>query len=478
MSVSLFRTALLLFCMFGLMASAEAAESSDSTLTLYAGAVVFNNPDYDSMAVIEIPFSVNRHELGFYRPTMDDSLFLARVFAQVDLMDIAGRPVDSVSTIFSVRVWQLTDAAREGFRVFNKIDIRARPGIYSARLTVIDASTKRQAVRFITEINIAPPRKVGPTISGVLFAHRIDMVEEGQPGINPRLVRNGLQIIPNPISVYGTSDSVLYFYAEAYNLEYGEEDPGQYRLATSVYNESGVRFHDYGIKTAQKPGSAAVLMGALDSDGTTGLYTLQLIVTDLTNGLADTSRVLYRVVSEAELLAAIESSREGPDPYDSLALEEKLNIVTYMLAPNEKRTLKQLTEVGQVNFLDQYWRDHDDVPETKLIENRVELIRRYRHSIRYYSTNFERDNGWKTDRGRIYMTYGEYSNMDDYLAPRIDNPFQVWFYESIKEGKYFIFEDEYGDHEYRLVHSNVYGEIYDKEWQEKVDNGDIEVSHY
>ena len=83
--------------------------------------------------------------------------------------------------------------------------------------------------------------------------------------------------------------------------------------------------------------------------------------------------------------------------------------------------------------------------------------------------------GWSTDRGRIYMTYGPWDERDDNEAPRVGNSYEVWYYRSIKQGLMFIFEDYSGNDDYRLVHSNVFGEVYNQEWQDRVDQGYIDI---
>ena len=47
----------------------------------------------------------------------------------------------------------------------------------------------------------------------------------------------------------------------------------------------------------------------------------------------------------------------------------------------------------------------------------------------------------------------------------------VWYYLRLGEGKLFLFEDWSGNGDYRLVHSNVYGEIFSKEWDELLNQG-------
>jgi GWxTD domain-containing protein len=154
--------------------------------------------------------------------------------------------------------------------------------------------------------------------------------------------------------------------------------------------------------------------------------------------------------------------------YDSLSLEVKVRLVHYLLNPVEKQTLNSLTAVGKETFLDQYWREHDSDPETEVVENRREMLARYLFCSNFFSNNVEEPDGWSTDRGRIYMTYGPWEERDDIQAPNVGRPFEVWYYHSIREGAVFVFEDKQGFEDYTLVHSNAEGERFSDEWDNKL----------
>ena len=78
--------------------------------------------------------------------------------------------------------------------------------------------------------------------------------------------------------------------------------------------------------------------------------------------------------------------------------------------------------------------------------------------------------------GRVLMKYGRPSKIEDKTAEWINAlPMQIWYYWEWEEGKYFLFADKRFDFDFTLVHSNVDGEIYDKDWQAVIDAGWIDV---
>ncbi len=470
----------LLFCagtacllLFG-MAEDSGMTQPDGQLSVYAGVTQYPNPERDSLVLLEFSFSVKRHEFDFFPADSPRTGLQARVFAQATLIGIDGIPVDSAFTYFALRAEDQADAVKQGIRVFNRIALAAQPGLYSARLTVIDVSSKRQGEAFIDQVSVTPIEHRGPSLSELLFAYRVLPAGAGS-NINTRLVKNGYEVIPNPLSIFSVDDSLVFIYAEAYNLTGPHSQSDRFRMRLELLDEDSALVVDLGGRAADKPGASVVIAESFPiAKWAPGLYYVRLSLYD---GMSDSGVVRlqpFRIVSPEELQAKlVEFDRF--DPYDTLATEHKLNLVHYLLTPNQKATMNKLTDQGQLNYLAQFWKDLDPDPYTPVNEYRVEMISRYEYANRMFSTNAEKDNGWRTDRGRIYLSYGPYDQIYDMHAPRVDTPpYQVWYYFSLKDGLYFVFEDEYRDNDYRLVHSNDRKEVRNREWEERIQSGEID----
>lgn len=467
-------------CFLVFLSTGVYGQGGEQRLAVYAGVATYPNPAYDSVVLVEFPFSLNRHEFEFYRPDSNDTNLYARIFAQVDLFDAEGLPVDSASTFFSVRVASSEEANLLSYRVFNRLVVFAKPGPYSARLTVIDAVSKRTGEFFLGKFVVDSVEKESLTIGGICLAYSLKYVGEQDVGSNFRLVKNGFEVIPNPISVFTTNEGVVHLYGEVYNLAYSDDASSKYQLSFSAWDSEGNLFRNLGSSVQVKPGSTVVIAESFDIKGwPPGRYRLRIVASDHTANESDTTLTPFLIVSPEEIRLAASLQAEDSDPYDTLSLEVKRNLVAYLLTPAQKAILDRLSEKGKLNFLDQYWREHDEDPTIKVVENRLELIERYAYCNRRFSTNEDKTDGWATTRGRIYMTYGPWDEIDDRQAPLIGNPYQIWYYRSVREGKLFVFEDWTGTGDYRLVHSNVYGEIYSREWQDRLDQGlpDLPVDH-
>jgi GWxTD domain-containing protein len=97
---------------------------------------------------------------------------------------------------------------------------------------------------------------------------------------------------------------------------------------------------------------------------------------------------------------------------------------------------------------DAFWEKHDPSVGTPENEFKREFYRRVNIADRQFSGM--RREGWRTDRGRIFIVNGEPDQIDDEpYAPNYP-PYQVWHY--YREGRYlrFVFVDKNEDGDYRL----------------------------
>jgi GWxTD domain-containing protein len=463
-----------LFLAVTLVAGLVGAQIGTPQLTVYSGPVVFNNPMYDSMAVVEFPFVLNRSELDFFRADTADTNYYSRVFAQVVLLANGQTAIDSTNTYFTVKVSDKSEAAIPDYKLFNKLALRLRPGMYTARLSVIDVSSKRSKDLYFGMFEVRKPVKDRINFSSPVLAYSIRFVGDTGQAKNDRMNQNGFRVLNNPLGLYGISDSVAYLYAELYGLNTTTGRGKSLRVATALLDSAGSPVRDFGFKMQNKPGRSTVITQALDlAQIGAGRYSLRLVAVDSSVNQADTTRIPLTII--APIGASGQVSSKPMEIWDSLSLGEKSNATYWFLSPGQREVLSRLTETGKASFLDQFWKENDLRNADHPINNRSETAQRYQYANTRYSKDLKKTNGWNTDRGRIYIIYGPPDEHKDVPAPRIGNPFTIWYYHTYKEGKLFVFEDKLGDNDYRLVHSNVNGEPYNKDWETRLKEDMLDV---
>jgi GWxTD domain-containing protein len=129
--------------------------------------------------------------------------------------------------------------------------------------------------------------------------------------------------------------------------------------------------------------------------------------------------------------------------------------VAYIITDAERAAFKALTsDPEREKFIEQFWLRRDPTPGTPANEFKEEHYRRIawtNEHFRYAARNLP---GWKTDRGRIYITYGPPDQIEthpsggDYQRPASEGggtvaayPFEQWRYRYIENvGKDVIIE--------------------------------------
>lgn len=162
-------------------------------------------------------------------------------------------------------------------------------------------------------------------------------------------------------------------------------------------------------------------------------------------------------------------------PLDTASLEMKSNLVRYLFSAQELAVFNGLNDSGKVRYINQYFKDKDPTPGTEQNEYLDDALRRFNYANQNFSLRPEGLDGWRTDRGRVLMQYGQWDDREEIVAPAYSHPWERWYYHSIRGGALFIFEDATGYGDYKLVHSTAPGELFDSDWDAKVKEQNLEI---
>jgi GWxTD domain-containing protein len=117
--------------------------------------------------------------------------------------------------------------------------------------------------------------------------------------------------------------------------------------------------------------------------------------------------------------------------------------VAYIITDEERTAFKRLgTDEERESFIEQFWLRRDPTPDSIENEYKEEHYRRIAYANERYASGIP---GWKTDRGRIYITFGPADEIDahpsggNYNRPMSEGggststyPFEVWRYRYIE----------------------------------------------
>jgi GWxTD domain-containing protein len=255
----------------------------------------------------------------------------------------------------------------------------------------------------------------------------------------------------------------LFVYLEAYNLDFDPSRDNSYSAEFSIIPNDGSAAQSLGLQTLTKPGQSAVLATSVPvRDLPAGLYQLRAELTDPVTGQTAWAEKPFQVVSPpAEALTEEE-------------IERLRDIIAYIGRPAEISAFERLNAAGKRNFMVQFWKDRDPTPGTPINEFRQEHMRRMNYANDRFSVGFrDRSDGWHSDRGRVYIIYGPPDNLIRFPFTADRPPAEQWLYDNLPgQGQaYFLFLDEAGFGDYRLVHSTARGERRDPFWEQQVQDG-------
>ena len=117
--------------------------------------------------------------------------------------------------------------------------------------------------------------------------------------------------------------------------------------------------------------------------------------------------------------------------------------VSYIITEEERKAFKQFnTDEEREQFVEQFWLRRDPTPDTVENEYKEEHYRRIAYANEHFASGIP---GWKTDRGRIYITFGPADEVDShpsggtYQRPSAEGggetstyPFEDWRYRYIE----------------------------------------------
>jgi GWxTD domain-containing protein len=141
------------------------------------------------------------------------------------------------------------------------------------------------------------------------------------------------------------------------------------------------------------------------------------------------TRYIFWAVVLACLLTlahAADRSKELPQRYRHWFNEE----VNYIISSQEKKEFLSLTNDAQRDsFIDTFWRIRNPEPGSETNTYKEEHYKRLSYANEHYGSVAVQD-GWRTDRGRMYIILGPPKQVMTYLSARNVRPMEIWFYES------------------------------------------------
>ncbi len=342
-------------------------------------------------------------------------------------------------------------------------------GDYTSDISGRDASDSSEIKSYKETISIKPFMNDGFSLSDVQLSSKI--LQES-PNESSVFYKNTYEVIPIPTCVFGGSQPVVFYYCELYKLKNSQSD-NPLKMQTLVVNSKGKRVFTRAKDIAKRTDSRVEVGTFLINKYPTDSYTLIVSLFDTLSNVGLTSSKKFFVYNPdvAQTDTAIGSHQDILGSEFAVMSEEEIDLLfsqsKYIATSNEIDEYNKITELeGKRKYLYEFWKKRDPDSSTPGNEFYNKYFSRVKASNQKYSTISRA--GWRSDRGRIFIMYGDPSEIERYPNQIDSKPYEIWHYNEIEGGVVFVFADLTGFSDYTLLHSTLRGELRDDNWTSRI----------
>ncbi len=429
-----------------------------SNLKAYIDVKEFYDLKSGNYAEIELQFAIQSTSLK----TIGDTALQASVAVFIDILS-----EDKVVTTDAYRLnsplYQIKDSLIEDFYEIKRYALN--PGSYQLkiRITDLNAADSTNQVSGIENFEITT-MKDKISISDILTAEYA--IKSETQNI---FQRSGLLLVPLFSNFYAPQSLRIISYCEFYNTHLHQDSTLglMYQIINSKTDEE---VKDFTSLKRFKASPFEARLKALDIEFLpSGSYILQVSIVDRNvNVIASKSYAFERVNEITTSLTTetviLDPAFQGSLIEDSVAyyLESLIPISKPAEVKNIISTLKKKDNDRCRKHIQAFWIKTSP-------QNPYESWMQYKTQVDFvekvYANNFQE--GFETDRGRVYLQYGSPSSMVSREASPSDYPYEIWTYDKIGvfSNKRFVFYNpELVNRAYRLLHSDMIGELKNNAW--------------
>ena len=437
------------------------AISGDKSLILFSDYAVYKYDDGSDKCYVEIFYNLLRNDLKYYP---DSSGFSAIMDFKLVLGDSTGNPLDSLSWKAGSRIKSLSVLEDSDYLISDVFGELFEPGSYTVNLSVTnDGNVGWNSFK----LDVPSPEETALAVSSIEWAYEIKADSAG------KLLKNGYRVLPNASGRFQQEDNIIYLYAEAYNIDMSPDADSTYSAIMEIYNSQGDLYKTIKPVNYIKPGKSAVIAtGFSIAAFEGGMYKMKLILKD-GDRTARTEKSFSVIPSTEKTRLRIMQSILGDYPGGSgIQNEEQAKKfradLIYIATAEELKLYDSLNLRGKENFRKEFWEPRDTDPATVVNEFQLEHYRRLKYVEEHYSRHGGMIPGWKTDQGRVYILYGEPTEIERNQSSIQTRSWEKWWYHGLEGGVYFIFVDYEDTDSYELIHSTKQNEMKDENWENKV----------
>ena len=289
--------------------------------------------------------------------------------------------------------------------------------------------------------------------------------------------KSGYDFLPRVYPFYGPKDEKLNFYVELYNSDKLYAD-GKYLVNYYIETyESSTVMQNYFYRKSFEVGKVTSLMNTIDiKDLPSGNYYLVVEMRDRSNeqicfnswffqrsnpnvgyDFDDLSGVNIANTFVSEI-THLDSLRRFISYLDPICTENERNYSVNLVKTTDVKTMQQ--------FLFNFWSTRSPMNPKQGFLDYLAAVKRVNMSFKSTSQP-----GYRTDRGYVFLKYGQPDNIMQSPNEPGAYPYEIWHYYVVanqRNRKFVFMSKDDSTNDYQLIHSDMIGEVKNPAWQREI----------
>jgi len=353
---------------------------------------------------------------------------------------------------------------------FDQQRVLLNEGKYHISVSVFDIANVEKVNVYSDSISINYTEQLSISDIQLISDYKIDTIES-------QFSKSGMLMTPFVSNYYPQNISDLSFYFEVYN----SKNISNNRYVLNSYIETFDRnIPLFDFNKLQRKTSEDFAVNLLSFDITnlaTGNYNLVCEIKDINNQSLIKKKIFFQrsnsfsgFKNNNDIYAVSTIGTFAKFITDKEQLKLFIDYLYPISTPDENIFAQNQIKNDDVDLMQKYfynfWKTRDPVnPDLAWNE--------YHNKVKSVNSDFKnfRIQGYLTDRGRVYLQYGAPNSMHKVENASSTYPYEIWHYYKLnnQSNKKFVFVNaDFATNEYRLEYSNVYGEVSNSEWYDKI----------
>lgn len=344
-------------------------------------------------------------------------------------------------------------------------------GEYEMEIIVTDKGSDKAPVRLTVTVDIDYPQNL-PAVSDILLFDSYNKATTATA-----CTKSGYDFVPRVFPFYSASADKLNFYAELYNSN-KLYDEGKFLVNYYIESaESSSLMKEYFFTKRFDVAQANPLLNSIDIKGLpSGNYYLVVEMRDRSNTVICSNSVFFQrsnpgVGYEMNDLSGVNIANTFASKIDNIdTLRRYIRYLEPVSTETERNYALSLVRSNDLTTMQQYlynfWATRSPLNPRDAFNEYLGAVRRVNMSFTTTSTP-----GFRTDRGYVFLKYGEPDQIVDSPNEPGAYPYQIWHYYTIanQRNKKFVFmSKDDSTNDYQLIHSDVIGELANYRWKLEV----------